>query len=270
MSIDRVRSHFGLSRAPFSKELAPSMLFNSTTHAQAVARINYLVAERGLGLVTGEVGSGKTVAARAALSLLDSSRHSVIYLANPAVGTRGMYGAIVSGLGGVPRFHKAALIPQAAAALAAEEAEWGRKVIVVLDEAHLLEEGLEELRLLMASEMDSRAAFCCLLLGQPTLRRRVRLGTLAALNQRITLRYHLEGMDQAETAAYIAHHLKLCGRVDPVFSEDATALIHQVARGLPRAVNNLATQALVAACASSKSIVDESSARAAVAELDAE
>ena len=131
-------------------------------------------------------------------------------------------------------------------------------------------DSLEELRLLMAAEFDSHAAFACVLLGQPTLRKRIRLGTFAALNQRIALRYVLDGMDRAETDAYITHHMKLCGRTDRIFSEDAVALVHQVARGLPRAVNNLATQALVAAYASNKSIVDESSARAAASEVDAE
>ena len=65
----------------------------------------------------------------------------------------------------------------------------------------------------------------------------------------------------------LAHHLKLAGRADPLFSSDAVALIHDAARGLPRAVNNLATQALVAAMAGRKNIVDEQSARAAVTEV---
>ena len=80
----------------------------------------------------------------------------------------------------------------------------------------------------------------------------------------------MPGMDLAETGAYVAHHLKLAGRADTLFSDDALALIHQVSRGLPRAVNNLAVQSLVAAFAASKSIVDESSARAAVTEVTAE
>jgi type II secretory pathway predicted ATPase ExeA len=244
------------------------MLFASRAHAEATARIAWLVTERGLGLVTGEVGSGKTVAARAAVAALDSSRHSVIYLSNPAVGARGMYAAIVTALGGTPRFHKASLIPQTMAALAAEEAEWGRRVVVILDEAHMLDDQLEELRLLLNQDMDSRAPFACVLLGQPTLRRRVRLGAFAALNQRITLRYVIDGMDKDETGGYIAHHLKIAGRADTIVSDDAVALIHQISRGLPRAVNNLATQALVAAYASNKSIVDESSARAAASEVD--
>ena len=70
-----------------------------------------------------------------------------------------------------------------------------------------------------------------------------------------------------ETKAYLVHHLALAGRSDTLFSDDAIALIHQVGRGIPRAVNNLAVQALVAAFAASKAIVDESSARAAVTEV---
>ena len=224
-----------------------------------------------IGVITGEVGAGKTVAVRAALANLDASRHTIVYLGNPATGTRGIYAGIVTALGGVPRFHKAALIPQTVQLLAAEADERGRAVIVVLDEAHLLDtEQLEELRLLTSADMDSHSPFTCLLVGQPTLRRKIKLGTFAALDQRIALRYAMTGMQPDETATYLAHHLKLAGRADTLFSDDATALIHQVSRGLPRAVNNLAIQSLVAAYATSKTIVDESSARAAVTEVTAE
>lgn len=271
MSIERLRAHYGFERMPFGRDLAPSMLHRSAGHAEAVARIGWCVEERALGVVTGEVGSGKTVAARAALADLDTSRHSIIYLGNPAVGARGLYFAIVSALGGVPRFHKAALIPQAADALAAEEAERGKRVVVVVDEAHLLgADQLEELRLLTNAEMDSHSPFACLLVGQPTLRRRIKLGTFAALDQRIALRYAMPAMAPAETKSYIAQHLKIAGRSDVLFSDDAVALVHQVSRGLPRAVNNLALQSLVAAYAQNKAMVDESSARAAVTEVTAE
>jgi type II secretory pathway predicted ATPase ExeA len=115
--------------------------------------------------------------------------------------------------------------------------------------------------------MDSHSPFACLLVGQPTLRRRIKLGTFAALDQRIALRYAMAGMQTEETKTYLVHHLKLAGRSDTLFSDDAAALIHQVSRGLPRAVNNLAVQSLVAAYAANKTIVDESSARAAVTEV---
>jgi type II secretory pathway predicted ATPase ExeA len=87
--------------------------------------------------------------------------------------------------------------------------------------------------------MDSHSPFAALLIGQPTLRRRVKLGTFAALDQRIALRYTMTGMQLPETKSYLAHHLGLVGRSDTLFSDDAIALIHQVSRGLPRAVNNL-------------------------------
>ena len=269
--IDKLKSHYGFSQTPFGRGLAPQMLHRHDAHAEAVARIGWCINERGLGVITGEVGAGKTVAIRAALAGLDTSRHTIIYLGNPAVGGRGLYGCIVTALGGIPRFHKAALIPQTIDLLAAEEHERGRTTILVLDEAHLLDaDQLEELRLLTNADMDSHSPFACLLVGQPTLRRRIKLGTFAALDQRITLRYAMHGMTDTETAGYIAHHLKLAGRSDTLFSDDAIALIHQVSRGLPRAVNNLAIQALVAAYAGNKAIVDESSARAAVAEVTAE
>ena len=269
--IDKLKSHYGFGRTPFGRSLAPQMLHRHGTHAEAVARIGWCVTERALGVITGEVGAGKTVAVRAALAELDTSRHTVIYLGNPAVGGRGLYSGIVSALGGVPRFHKAALIPQTAELLAAEEHERGRTVILVLDEAHLLDaDQLEELRLLTNAEIDSHSPFAALLVGQPTLRRRIKLGTFAALDQRIALRYAMTGMTAEETSSYISHHLKLAGRSDTLFSDDALALIHQVSRGLPRAVNNLAVQALVAAYATNKAIVDESSARAAVTEVTTE
>lgn len=141
-------------------------------------------------------------------------------------------------------------------------------MVLVLDEAQLLDaEKLEGLRLLTNVDIDSRSPFACLLVGQPTLRRRIRLGAFAALDQRVALRYSMAGMDAAETASYVAHHLKIAGRSDTLFSDDALALVHQVSRGLPRAVNNLAVQSLVAAFADGKAIVDESSARAAVTEV---
>ncbi|MGC1733937.1 MAG: hypothetical protein WA731_14980 [Pseudonocardiaceae bacterium] len=77
-------------------------------------------------------------------------------------------------------------------------------------------------------------------------------------------------MTNQETTSYPRHHLTLAGRSDTLFSDDATTLIHQTTRGYPRAVNNLALQALVAAFATDKTIVDESSARIAVTEVTAE
>jgi type II secretory pathway predicted ATPase ExeA len=247
------------------------MLHRHSAHGEAVARITWCITERRIGVITGEVGAGKTVAIRAALSALDPVRHVVIYLGNPSVGARGIHFAIVTALGQAPRFHTAALIPQAADALAVEYAERGRTPVLVIDEAHLLDHAqLEAVRMLTNHEMDSRSPFACLLVGQPTLRRRIKFGELAALDQRIAVRYQMTGMALQETASYIQHHLKLAGRADTLFSDDAVALIHQTSRGYPRMVNNLASQALIAAITEGKAIVDESSTRTAVTEVTTE
>jgi type II secretory pathway predicted ATPase ExeA len=163
MSVDRLRAHFGFERTPFTKELAPAMLHQHQGHSQAVARICWCIQESALGMISGEVGSGKTVAVRAAVSTLDPSRHTVIYLGCPVVGPRGIYTAIVLALGGTPPFHYASLVPAAQHALATEREERGRRVVLIVDEAHLLDaSGLEELRMLTSAEMDSRQALCLL------------------------------------------------------------------------------------------------------------
>jgi type II secretory pathway predicted ATPase ExeA len=114
--------------------------------------------------------------------------------------------------------------------------------------------------------MDQTAPFCLLLLGQPTLRHRLRRGAFTALDQRIAVRYAICGLDAKETQSYVQHHLALAGRSDTLFSDDAIGLIHEASRGLPRLINNLAVGSLIAAFASKKAIVDDSAVRVAVAE----
>jgi type II secretory pathway predicted ATPase ExeA len=267
MSVQRLQAHYGFTRMPFGKNLAPGMLHRHPGHGEAVARISWCVDQHALGVITGEVGAGKTVAVRAATAALDTSRHVIIYLPNPSVGVRGMLHHIVATLGQVPSFYTATLAPQAADALAAEHAERGRTPVVVIDEAHLLDnQQMEAIRMLSNHDMDSGSPFAALLIGQPTLRHRLRLGVLAALDQRISVRYNLAGMTADDTAAYLIHHLALAGRADTLFSTDAVTLIHNAARGYPRAVNNLAINALTAAFARNSAIVDEKAARIAVTE----
>ena len=271
MTIDKLRAHYGLSRTPFSRGIAPSQIFAARAHKEAVARLRWLVDETAIGVVTGEVGAGKTLAARACVAGLDASRFTVVYLSNPMVGARGIHHHLVTTLGDIPKFHRPALIAQTADLLSAETEERRKTVVLIVDGAHLLSvEQLEQLRLLTNTDMDSRSSLGLILLGQPTLRRRLKQGHFAALDQRIGLRFHLDGLPLEETAAYIGHHLSLAGRSDPLFSDDAIGLIHQTARGIPRAVNNLAVQALIAAYADSKGIVDEAAARAAVTEVAAD
>src|SRR5882762_7906691 len=110
------------------------MLHRHASHNQAVARINWCVSERGIGVITGEVGAGKTVSVRTVLTSLDTSRHTVIYLPNPMIGVRGLHEVIVTTFGGTPASHTSRLVAQAATALTAERDERGRVPILVIDE----------------------------------------------------------------------------------------------------------------------------------------
>ncbi len=157
---------------------------------------------------------------------------------------------------------------QAADLLAAEVAERHRRVVLIVDEAHLLEPAqLEELRLLTNADMDSASAFAGILVGQPTLNRQLRMGAFAALDQRIATRFTIKPMDLAESLEYLKHHLALAGRDEPLFADDAVSRLHRVANGLPRQLNNAATAALIAAAADNKDLVDDACAKKAVAEL---
>jgi len=267
--IETLQAHWGFTIMPFGPAIPVPGLFGSAAHNEAVARLRWLISARGLGVLTGEVGCGKTVAVRAAAGGLDASRHTLIYLPNPQIGTRGIHGAVATALGQAPRFHHATLIPQVEAALAAEADERNRHVILAIDESHLMTgEQLEAVRMLTNHDLDSGSPLTILLIGQPALRRRLRVGDMAALDQRIALRYHIPApaLSPDEASGYIRRHLEHAGRSDTLFSDDAVRAIHGHARGLPRAINRLAITALLAAYAAGKAIIDESSARTAISE----
>ena len=224
---------------PFGRDLAPSMLHRHGGHAEAVARIGWCVERHALGVITGEVGAGKTVAVRAATAALDASRHVVIYLPNPSVGVRGIH-HVVAALGGAPAStrHPGPAGRRSGRRERRTRTRSRRGHRRSTPDRHRPARGHQDVD---EPRHGLRCPFAALLIGQPTLRQRMRLGVLAALDQRITVRYALAGMSPEETGDYIAHHGKIAGRADTLFTDDAVTLIHNASRGLPRAVNNLAS-----------------------------
>ena len=155
--------------------------------------------------------------------------------------------------------------------LAREHAERGRIPVLAIDEAHMLEPAqLEAIRMLTNHDLDSGCPLACLLIGQPTLRRRIKLGILAALDQRIAVRYTMPGMTPRGDRQL--HHPPPAARrtVRPPVQRRRHHLDPRHQPRPARAVNNLAIQALIAAYASRKAIVNESSARTAAAEVTAD
>ncbi|MCU6480607.1 ExeA family protein [Arthrobacter sp. A2-55] len=266
-SITTLQSYFGFTRIPFGRDIPPQALAQHPGHREAVARIEWCIDQRRMGVITGEVGAGKTVAARAALARLEPSRHQIIYIPDPTIGIRGIHSAIVTALGATPSFFSGALSAQSASLLAGELDERSRLPVIVIDEAHLLgNEELEALRMLTNVSMDTESHFALILLGQPTLRRRLKLAVLAALDQRIGTRFTIGGMALEDTNDYIKGHISFAGRTDTLFSEDAITAIHQASRGYPRTINNLALSALMASYSATKNIVDQSAAQSAITE----
>ncbi len=261
------KQFYGLSRTPFTKTITASEIFRHDSHREAAARIRHAIEETAIAMITGEVGVGKTVAARAAIAALEPSSHTIVYIANTDIGARGIHQQIVHTLGVAPRFHRGALIHQTADLLARERDERDKTVVLIVDEAHLLDpDQLEQLRMLSNDRMDSDSLVAIILLGQPTLARRVRRGSFTALDQRITVRYQIQPLTGDQTSDYINHRMKQAGRSDPLFADDATAAIAYAARGLPREIGNLATAALIAGHTRRNTIIDHTCATAAIAD----
>jgi type II secretory pathway predicted ATPase ExeA len=268
MAVPSWLGHFGLARTPFSKTIPTDQLFIRPGLEQAVARIRFCLQENGIGCLVGDIGVGKTVAVRAALDSLDPTRYQRLYVADPGFGVRGIYVTLISALGAQPRFHIAELIGQTQTLLATETLERHRQVLLVVDEAQTLSAAqLHVLRVLTSAELDSRSYLTLLLVGQPMLAHRLRMGDFASLDQRITARYTLPPMDLAESLLYVKHQLAVAGRTQPLFADDAVARLHQAANGLPRSLNNLALASLMAAAAEGKDLVDDACAKHAVIEM---
>ncbi|MDP2659271.1 MAG: AAA family ATPase [Dehalococcoidia bacterium] len=259
---------FGFARTPFHKTLPPADLFVSVQQQELLARLHYLAATRGLGVVSGEVGSGKSTTVRAWVPTLDPARHRVMYLVAPA-SPRTLYRAICSHLGLEPAWLAPDLARQAADALSALVAK-GTTPVLLVDEAQELSPAvLTALRFLTQAEMDSVSPLALILVGHPALRQRLKLNTYEAFAQRVGLRFHLTGLTAAETADYIRHHLRVAGRDQPLFTDAAVELLFHHSRGIPRLLNTLATQALLGAFQARQNLVDEHVVQKAVQESHA-
>jgi general secretion pathway protein A len=261
---------FGFSRLPFSKDIPPQDLFLADGQQELCARLAYLVKERGLGLITGETGSGKSTALRRFVASLDANRHFVIYLSNPLLGMSGLYREILTALGYEPLFSRPKMVARIRSVFEDLIQNKHRLPILILDEAHALPEpAFDQFRLLFSTNMDSQSLGALLLVGHPELRRTLRLVSHEAFFQRLTTTYHLLPLDLNQTIAYIRHHIQLAGfKAGPLFPDDAIVRIFDYTKGLPRQINRLCTTALLVGMVDKRQILEESVIRKAIAELE--
>lgn len=262
------RKHFGLSRHPFGKDLHPDELFSATAATELQTRLDYLLSLCGIGLVTGEPGSGKTTNCRKVCSALHTGRFRVFYVALSTGNIMDTYKSIAWEMGLPTERSRAALYRVIRTEVSRLCLEARIQPILIIDEAHHLRSDiLEDLRLLTNYQMDSENRLCLLLVGQAELRRRLSLTIHEALNQRIVVRHHLGGLARDELAAYLTHLLRLAGTELELFAPDAVEAIFQATSGLPRKVNTLAHHSLNAAALTGAKLVDATHVEAALPEV---
>jgi len=239
-------AYWELSEPPFDNSPNPKFFYLSPEHEEALVRLVYTVRHRkGCGMLTGEYGCGKTTLSRALIQRLEAERYEIGLLTNPRWNATDFLREALYQLGVETTEKSKPDLLHVLNDLFFRNYREGRDTVIIVDEAQLLDdEGVfEELRLLMNFQTDDRFLVTLLLIGSPELREKVR--RLKHLDQRITIRYHLNTLDAAHTSAYIAHRLKMAGRTQPIFTEEAVKLIFDFTRGTPREINNLCDVALL-------------------------
>ncbi len=241
------RKFYGLREKPFSKTPDPRFLYLSRGHREALARLQYAVEEREPALLTGEIGSGKTTISRALMDSLDDS-HRFCFIFNPVLTSFEFLKVIARGLGiGKPAEMKDELLKQLTEELYRIHNE-GCCPIIVIDEAQLIpgREIFDEIRLLTNFQLDDSNLLSVIIMGQPELRVNLAHHVFEPLRQRIGIQFHLNPLDLEETMEYLDFRIRMAGGKPGLFSPEAIQMIFELSGGVPRRINAIATNALLA------------------------
>jgi type II secretory pathway predicted ATPase ExeA len=251
-------SFFGFKRTPFSDSPEAKQLFASEAWNQVKTRLDFLGNHHGVGLLTGEVGAGKSTAARAFTATLNPNLYKILYVHFCAGSALDLLRQVALELNLEPARGRGDLGRQIAETVVRLNQSKKQHPILIVDEAHLLPHAaLEQLPLLLNFDMDSARYLTLLLIGQPLLRRLLALQMHEALRQRISVHYHLEGLTREELDTYLVHQLKTAGVTQPLFDDTARQALYQASKGILRKVNKLALTALRLAAARKQQAVDE-------------
>ena len=246
-----VLHHFSLSRHPFDNRGRTGDIFPSGVARETQARLRHLLELRGIGMLVGESGTGKTTACRTFTDALPAGSCRVAYVALSTGSVLDTYRTICWQFGLPPEHSRSAFYRALHEEMRRLAREAGQLPLLIVDDAHnLRNEVLEDLRLLTSFRMDSEKCLCLLLSGHVSLRERIdRMSMHDSLRQRIAVRCVLGGLERDEIRPYLAHRLKAAGCDRELFETEAADKIFELTRGLPRVVNSLAHYSLAgAAC----------------------
>ena len=232
---------YHLQGRPFQLTPDPRFFFSSRGHRRAVAYLVY-GAHQGEGfiVITGEIGTGKTMLAATLAQKLASQNLIVAQVVSTRLGADDMVRMVAAAFGLPQDDSKAVLLDRVAQFLLAGSRQ-GKRTLLIVDEAQNLPSlSVEELRMLSNFTHAGRPLLQTFLLGQPEFRKTLQGPEMEQLRQRVIASCHLGPMDRADTEAYIVHRLQTVGwRNDPSFSEDAFEGIYQHTGGIPRKINSL-------------------------------
>jgi general secretion pathway protein A len=240
---------YGLYRSPFAVTPDPSLLYMSRTHREALATIIYGIETRkGFVVCTGEVGTGKTTVIRAFFDQAESDKYRIVYIFTPQVSPLEMARFICRELGMDEPDSVFAAVPALQLKLL-EIFEGGRTAVLMVDEAQLLPaETLEFLRLLSNFETDTEKLIQIVLVGQSEIDAVLARRDMRQVAQRVALRARLGALSREESLDYIAYRLVACGagELGQVLSPAAAWAVVEAAGGIPRCINILADNVLIA------------------------
>ena len=251
-------SHFGLKAYPFEKTLCSDELFETEAQTEARARIGHLIDLKGIGLLTGEPGVGKTVLCRQVAGSLHEGLHQLRYVSFSTGTARDTWNVIAAAFGLEEGQSRATLCRQLRVEMNRLVLEARKLPVLIFDEAHHLgNDVLAEFKLMTNYEMDSAGRLCLLLVGLTELRGRLRMAVHEPLAQRIVVSCHLPGLRHEEVGAYVEHRMRLAGADVPVFEKPAIEALALASGRIPRKIDRLAHHALIAAAADGVRVAGE-------------
>jgi len=238
-------SRMGLEFNPFIKNSKEIFIKNEEV-SEVNFRLNVILETRGFGVITGSSGKGKTTLIRNWSKDLNSSQYKVIYISLSTLTVSEFYKHLATELGLEPISRKSSNFRMIQAAITRLSVEKRITPLIILDEANYINSSiLNDLKILFNFEMDSKDRAIVLMVGLPKLNNTLNLAAHEPLRQRITMNYHLEGLNKIETKDYIKQKLQAAGCHTDLFGEGALDAIANTAGGIPRMINKICDKCLL-------------------------
>ena len=252
-------SYYEFRHMPFEKSIPVESLYMTSSHEEAVSRVEYGIYGNRFVVLTGDSGSGKSTLLRYIVEKTDKNKYPVYYISDSDLTPRNFYWEILNQMGcTTKKFYRGDAKRQMHKEIWQLIGERNKAPILVVDEAHLLSrEMLEEIRFVLNSKMDSYSPLSLILVGQSELRDTLSKQVYEAISQRVQVRYHLPSFERKETEGYIGKHLENAGRSLELFSDAAIDIIHEYTGGIARKINNVCTAGLLYAMNQRKRVIDD-------------